>query len=97
LDGWTVSDGTAVRFTFPSNTKLGKGKAAVVFGGGSAGSLGGTGAKGFVAGGLSFANSGDTVVVRNASGVVVDRVVYGAEGGRDKSLVRGVDGSRDAG
>lgn len=97
LDGWTVSDGTAVRFTFPSNTKLAKGKAAVVFGGGASGALGGTGAKGFVASGLSFANSGDTVVVRNASGVVVDRVVYGAEGGRDKSLVRGVDGSRDAG
>ena len=97
LDGWTVSDGTAVRFTFPSNTKLAKGKAVVVFGGGSPDALGGTGAKGFVAAGLKLANAGDTVVIRNNKGVVVDRFVYGAEGGRDKSLVRTTDGDKKAG
>lgn len=96
LDGWTVADGTAVRFTFPANTKLGSGKVAVVFGGGSADSLGGTGARAFAGKGLMFANSGDTVVVRNAGGVVVDRMVYGVEGGRDTSLVRQVEGNRDA-
>lgn len=96
LDGWTVSDGTAVRFTFPAGAKVAAGKAVVVFGGGRADGLAGTGAKGFVAGGLSFANAGDSVIVRNAQGVVVDRMAYGAEGGRDKSLVRVTEGSRDA-
>ncbi|MCA9516872.1 MAG: lamin tail domain-containing protein [Myxococcales bacterium] len=98
LDGWTLSDGARVRFTFPTGTTLGAGKAAVVFGGGRADGLAGTGALGFVAdAGLSLANAGDSVVLRNARGVVVDRMVYGAEGGRDRSLVRATDGAVGAG
>jgi len=96
LDGWTVSDGTAVRFKFPSGTTLPKGKVAVVFGGGaSAPGLTGTGAKVFFAAdGLRLANAGDSLIVRNASGAVIDRLVYGAEGGNDKSLVRAMDGDK---
>ena len=98
LDGWTVADGTAVRFTFPSGTTLPRGKVAVVFGGGEAAALSGTGAKVFVAtDGLRLANGGDTVVVRNATGAVIDRLVFGAEGGNDRSLVRGRDGDKTSG
>lgn len=97
LDGWTVSDGTEVRFTFPSGTSLAKGQVAVVFGGGDVSGLAGTGAKVFVAtGGLHLANAGDTVVLRNAKGNVIDRLVYGAEGGKDRSLVRATDGDKGA-
>lgn len=97
LDGWTVSDDTAVRFTFPSNTTLPKGKVAVVFGGGEAPALDGTGAKVFFAAdGLRLANAGDALIVRNAGGAVIDRLVYGAEGGKDKSLVRGADGDKNS-
>lgn len=97
IGGWTVADGTAVRFTFPAGTSLPAGKAAVVFGGGDVEGLEGTGAMAFVApSGLLLANGGDTVVVRTATGAVVDRVVYGAEGGEDRSLVRAKDGDRGA-
>ncbi|MFO0750324.1 MAG: lamin tail domain-containing protein [Myxococcota bacterium] len=95
LDGWTVADGTAVRYTFPTGTTIAKGQVAVVFGGGKASGLAGTGAKAFIApSGLRLANSGDTVVVRNAAGEVVDRLVYGPEGGNDRSLVRAKDGDK---
>lgn len=98
LDGWTIADGTAVRFTFPARTSLPAGAVAVVFGGGDPSGLEGTGAAVFAAeAGLRLANAGDTVVVRDAKGAVIDRVVYGAEGGRDKSLARTRDGDRQAG
>lgn len=97
LDGWTISDGTAVRFTFPAGTTLAAGKVAVVFGGGVSGGLANTGAKVFFASdGLRLANAGDTVVLRNAQGAVIDRLVYGAEGGKDRSLVRMNDGDKAA-
>jgi len=97
IGGWTLADGTAVRFTFPAGTSVPAGKAVVVFGGGDVSGLQGTGAQAFVSDkGLMLANSGDTVVVRTAAGAVVDRVVYGPEGGSDKSLVRQKDGDRAA-
>jgi len=97
LDGWTVSDGTAVRFTFPGNTTLPAGKVAVVFGGGDSDALSGTGAKVFIANdGLRLANGGDSVIVRNAGGAVIDRLVYGSEGGKDRSLVRQRDADKTA-
>ncbi len=97
LDGWTISDGTAVRYTFPAGTTLPKGAVAVVFGGGDVDALEGAGAVLFVTDdGLRLANGGDTVVVRNATGAVIDRLVFGAEGGADRSLVRATDGDKGA-
>jgi hypothetical protein len=34
------------------------------------------------------------VVLRDARGAVIDRIVYGAEGGDDRSLVRARDGDK---
>ncbi|MFT7582626.1 MAG: hypothetical protein ACI9MR_004308 [Myxococcota bacterium] len=98
LDGWTIEDGTKVRFTFPAGTSVAAGKVVVVFGGGDVEGLAkATGAAMFVAdGGLRLANGGDTVVLRNVQGNVVDRVFFGAEAGGDKSLVRRTDGDVDA-
>jgi hypothetical protein len=94
LDDWTIEDGTKVRFTFPSGTTLAAGKVVVVFGGGDVSWLAqATETQMFVAAdGLGLANAGDTVVLRNDKGDVVDRVFYGAEGGADRSLVRKTDG-----
>ena len=97
ISGWTVADAAKVRFTFPSGTTLKSGQAAVVFGGGSA--VPGPGAEQswlFVSDGLALANAGDSVILRNERGQVADRLVYGPEGGQDRSMNRTVDGSKKA-
>lgn len=100
LDGWTLEDGTKVRFTFPASTELAPGAVAVVFGGGMVDEVAErTESMVFVAddsAGLALSNAGDTVVLRNAQGSVVDRVFFGAEAGKDKSLVRRTDGDPQA-
>ena len=97
IGGWTVSDGTKVRFQFPHGVNLPKGAAAVVFGGGDPAALTDTGALLFVAeAGLRLANTGDSVILRTAEGEVVDRVIYGSEANNDHSLVRQTDGDKDA-
>ena len=96
LGGWTLSDDTKVRFTFP-NVTLKSGGAAVVFGGGDTASLSGTGALLFVSdAGLQLGNGGDAVILRDETGRVVSRVVFGGEAGKDRSLVRAQDGDPDA-
>ena len=98
LSGWTVADDTAVRFTFPTGITLAPHRAVVIFGGGDPSAMSSTEALVFTAfDGLRLANLGDTVVIRNKHGVVVDRMVYGAEADQDKSLVRATDGHPEAG
>jgi endonuclease/exonuclease/phosphatase family metal-dependent hydrolase len=76
LSGWTVSDAAAMRHTFPSGTSLPAGAALVVYGGAAGIPAGLTNAVAASTGGLSLGNSGDTVTVRNASGVTVDSFTY---------------------
>lgn len=97
ISGLRVADSTSNRFTFPANTLLRAGQAAIVFGGGSpppsdpafGGSLL------FTATTLSLANTGDTVTVRIpvASGTeaTIVSVTYGAEADSDQSLTRSPD------
>ncbi|MCE9576471.1 MAG: lamin tail domain-containing protein [Deltaproteobacteria bacterium] len=90
LSGYTLADSTRTRLTFPTGTSLAPGKALVVFGGGKPAS---TGALALVApGGLVLNNGGDAVRVHRPDGEVVAEVSYGAEGGRDQSLVRKTEG-----
>jgi hypothetical protein len=97
LSGWTIADGTKVRFTFPEGIHLPGRRAVVVFGGGDPSALSATGALLFVADdGLRLANIGDTVIIRTRSGAIVDRVVFGAEADHDRSLVRQKDGKKSA-
>jgi endonuclease/exonuclease/phosphatase family metal-dependent hydrolase len=76
IGGFTLSDASSVRHTFPSGTSLAAGQAIVVFAG-SAGIPGGT-PNAVVAstGTLSLANGGDTVTLKNASNAVVTTFTY---------------------
>ncbi|WP_437585302.1 lamin tail domain-containing protein [Sorangium sp. So ce1000] len=70
LAGWTISDGSQVRHTFPAGTTLLAGKAVVVFGGASGIPGGLTNAVAASTGTLSLANGSDTVTVKDAGGAV---------------------------
>jgi len=91
LAGATISDQSGVRVTLPAGARVPARGALLVFGGGAP--------RGFApdvvaltAGPLRLNNGGDSVTVRSASGVVLASATFGAEGGRDQSLVRAVDG-----
>src|SRR5205085_6228086 len=96
ISGVVISDSTTSRFTFPANTILSSGRAAIIFGGGNpplndpafGGSLV------FKTSSLSLNNSGDTVTLKLAisgSDIVIAAQTYGAEGGADQSLTRSPD------
>jgi hypothetical protein len=85
IGGWTISDATAVRHTFAAGTTLNPGKAIVVFGGASAIPAGLSNAVAASSGGLSLANGGDTVTVRDGGGVVKNSFAY-------TSALAGTDG-----
>ncbi|WP_437587386.1 lamin tail domain-containing protein [Sorangium sp. So ce1000] len=75
LAGWTLSDGTSTRHTFPTGASLAPSTAIVVYGGASA-VPSGSGAVAASTGSLNLGNSGDTVTLRSASGATVDTVTY---------------------
>ncbi|MBT3603348.1 MAG: T9SS type A sorting domain-containing protein [Candidatus Latescibacteria bacterium] len=97
LGGWQLFDAGASlsnRFTFPNEVQIGPNERVVVFGGGKAQTF--TGQvftdDGKIGGGLR--NSGDGVfLVNTTTGDTVAQVVYGAEGGRNQSLVRSPEGT----
>jgi hypothetical protein len=76
IGGWTLSDGSSVRHTFPSGTTLNAGKAIAVFGGSSGIPGGLTNAVAASSGGLSLGNSGDSVTLKNSSGTSIDGMSY---------------------
>jgi endonuclease/exonuclease/phosphatase family metal-dependent hydrolase len=76
LSGWTISDSTGVRHTFPSTASVGAGKAVVVFGGAAGIPSGLTGASAASTGTLGLGNSGDTVTLKDNTGATVDTVTY---------------------
>ncbi|MFL5351461.1 lamin tail domain-containing protein [Archangium sp.] len=67
ISGWTVSDATSVRHTFPTGTVLGVGKAIAVFGGSTGIPAGTPNAVVASTGTLSLNNTGDTVTVKNGA------------------------------
>lgn len=86
LSGWTISDGVAVRHTFPAGTVVADQCAAVVFGGGTpTGGFQGATVQTASSGLLGLNNGGDTVTLNNG---VSDQamVSYGGEGGNNQSL-----------
>jgi endonuclease/exonuclease/phosphatase family metal-dependent hydrolase len=85
IAGWTVSDSVSVRHTFASGTSIPAGGAIAVFGGATGIPGGLTNAVAASTGTLGLSNSGDSVVVRNASGVTVDSLSY-------SSSLAGTDG-----
>ncbi len=93
LSGGSISDTERVRGVFAAGTVVPAGKALVVFGGGTV-HLPGIAAVSF--GPLQLNNTGDTVTVRTGSGELLAAASFGAEGGRDQSLVRATDGDPTA-
>jgi hypothetical protein len=88
LSGMTLSDGAAVRHTFPAGTNLPALGLIVVFGGGTpSGVFGGAVVQVASTGTLGLNNTGDTLILRRDT-TVIDQVSYGAEGGNDQSIVR---------
>lgn len=94
LSGWTLADGVTVRHTFAAGESLSASNAAVVYGGRALGSeprlaagVQALPASGGSAG-LSLNNSGDSIIVRNGSGQIVERVTYGSVSGYVGSVAR---------
>ena len=91
LANWSLSDLAQVRHVFSSSSSIPGYSFFVVFGGASP--------QGFThvavasSGGLSLNNTGDTITLRDADGILVDTVADGSEGGRDVSLTRVPDGT----
>ena len=83
---WTLWDSAALRHQFPALTVLAPWESLVVFGGGHVDlfDLAFTASTGT----LSLNNPGDAIVLKNASGSIVDQVLYGSIADRDQSLVR---------
>lgn len=76
IGGWTISDGAGVKHTFAAGTTLAPGKALVVFAGASAIPAGLTNAVGASTGSLALGNSGDSVILKDAGGVVKNSFTY---------------------
>lgn len=93
ISGYTVSDASALRHTFPSGTVVPKNGVLVLFGGGSpSGSFGGAIVQVASEGQINISNAGDTVTVRDANGnevVVFD--LAGLSGNPDESYTRNPD------
>ena len=94
ISGWYIKDKTATRHTFELNTAMLPYESLVVFGGGLPTSFN---IKVYTAssGSLSLNNGGDNIMLFDSSGMLVDSVIYGSEGGKDQSLSRYPDGSND--
>ncbi len=90
ISNWVFSDNTTDRYTFPSSTTLKPLQAAVIFGGGTpTGDFGNS----FVdsTSSLGLNNSGETITLKNSSGVEILSLTYGSEAGSDESLTRKPD------
>jgi endonuclease/exonuclease/phosphatase family metal-dependent hydrolase len=84
LSGWTISDSTAMRHTFPAGTTLAAGRAIVVFGGAAGIPVGLGNAVAASTGELNLANGGDTVTLASPT-ATIDSVTY-------TSALSGTDG-----
>jgi hypothetical protein len=86
ISGWTLSDGVAVRHTFPTGTVIAQGCSIVVFGGGTpTGTFGKSLVQTASTGLLGLNNGGDSITLNNGSTDVLT-TSYGSEGGDNQSL-----------
>jgi len=91
ISGWTLSDATQARHTFPAGTIITDQCGIVVFAGGTpTGSFGNIVVQVASTGQLGLNNNGDTVTLKNGA-IVIATYNYGSEGGNDQSLTRNPD------
>ncbi len=93
LTGWTLSDSTSVRHTFPNPTTVPNGGSIVVFGGGNPTYFAPRHASGHAqlaaTGTLGLNNSADSVILRSPAGTTVAQVNYlsgDVSAGRSRTL-----------
>jgi lamin tail-like protein/IPT/TIG domain-containing protein len=94
IGGFSISDGDQLRFTFPTAAILPAGEAAVVFGGGGPhGEFGNAAINGLVfTAVLSLNNTGDTIVLKDGAGSVIEQIIYSSsEGSANQSITRNPD------
>jgi hypothetical protein len=87
ISGYTLSDNTGVRFTFPASTSLSPNTAAVVFGGGTPNGIPGLVFTDF----LGLTNDGDIVTLSDDAGNPVVSLYYGEDAIVDESVTRDPD------
>lgn len=90
LANWKLSDAVQVRHTFSPIAAIPAYGFYLVFGGGSP--VGFSNAAVASSGGLSLNNTAETVILKDATSLIIDTLTYGAEGGADVSLTRSPDG-----
>ncbi len=84
ISGWTISDETSTRYTFPEGTVLSAGSAAVIFADtASAGNFGG--ASLFAAGSLGLNNDGESLIIADSQGNTIVNLFY-PDAGNNQSL-----------
>lgn len=76
LSGFGVYDATGARHLFPAGSALAPGKAIAVFGGAAGIPAGLSDAVAASTGALNLANGGDTVILKDSAGAVVDSFTY---------------------
>ena len=91
ISGWTLSDSSQVRYTFPANTIVSGECSIVVFGGGSPTGLFGGSTVQTASNGLALNNDGDTITLKNDSDVIIASEIYGDFGEEDQSFTRDPD------
>ena len=92
LSAWTLWDALQMRHQFAAGTLLPSNDRIVVFGGGHPSGIPGL-AVTASSGSLSLNNSGDQIILRNATGGIVDQILFGSEGNLNQSLNRFPEGS----
>ncbi|RSK41845.1 lamin tail domain-containing protein [Mangrovimonas spongiae] len=90
LEGYIIADGASDRHVFPAGTILPANGFITVFAGGTPTGISGI-SQTASSGAFGFNNGGDTVTLKNASGVEVVSYTYGSEGGNNQSIGRSPD------
>ena len=92
ISGWFINDAVKTRHVFPAGTMLLSYQYLAVFGGGTP-VLPGIRFQTASSGALSLNNTNEDVFLYDQTGVLIGHVFYGAEGGKDQSIVRFPEGT----
>ncbi|MEW5894949.1 MAG: lamin tail domain-containing protein [Candidatus Omnitrophota bacterium] len=93
ISGWSIADALAERYSFTAGTLIQPNSAFVVFGGGTP-NLPGIDWQVLTSGSLNLNNGGDTIILSDATGSLIDSHTYGSEAGDDQSITRSPEGTR---
>ncbi|MFK8058824.1 MAG: lamin tail domain-containing protein [Polaribacter sp.] len=90
VSGFTVSDASSVRHTFPSGTIIPANQSIIIFGGGTITGISGLAQKAST-GSIGLSNTGDTITIKNASSLDISVTGYGSDANDNQSIARSPD------